>query len=46
MLSLKSCESAAQHVRLGAGHALREARERGVPVTGLVERGQHQFSHV
>jgi hypothetical protein len=39
-------KSLAQDVRLGTGHALRESRERGAAVAGLVKRGEHQLGHV
>jgi len=34
-------ERLAQHFGLGAGHALREPCEGGIPVAGLVECGEH-----
>src|SRR5215469_3340115 len=35
-----------QCLGLGAGHAVREPRERGLPVAGLVQRAQHELGHV
>ena len=43
---LEMGEGLAQHLGLGAGHALRESRQRGTPVTGLVQRGEHQLGHI
>jgi hypothetical protein len=43
---LEMVKGVAQDVRLGAGHAPRESRERGTPIAGLVERGKHQLSYV
>jgi len=31
----------AQHIRLGAGDALREPRQRRIPVARLIEGGEH-----
>jgi hypothetical protein len=46
VLALKARQGVAEHFRLGAGHALREPGESGVPVAGLCERGEHQLGHV
>jgi hypothetical protein len=40
-LSLDPREGLTQHVRLGAGDTLREPRQRGIPVAGLLEGGKH-----
>jgi hypothetical protein len=45
-LGLDPRERLTQHVRLGAGDALREPRERGIPVARLLEGGQHQFRYI
>jgi len=45
-MPLYDCQRIAEHFGLGTRHALRESRERGDPVPGLVERRQHQLRHV
>ena len=46
MLPFKARQGIEEHLRLGAGHALREPSECRVPIASLCQRGQHQLGHV